>query len=337
VKFKILTFLLILSMLFVTAGTGPPAVTASPGAIAPDLGTAASFVGLAGSTFTNTGSGVYYGNVGVYPGTAVIGFPPGEVRDGAIYEGGAVPMQAQIDANTAYTALAGQACDTDLTGQDLGGKTLQPGVYCFNTSAQLTGDLVLDAMGDPNAVWVFKIGSTLTTASDSSVGMINGGQALNVFWQVGSSATLGTTTRFSGNILADQSITLVTGASLLGRALALHAGVTMDTNGSPPITNAPLYTLDVTIVGRGSVTLNPPGTVILPPGTAILPYTFIAGTVVTLTATPDMNWYFAGWSGDLSGTANLAQLVLTMDANKVVTATFRTNIFLPLVQRNYTP
>ncbi len=334
-KFKILTFLLILSMLFVTAGTGPPAVTASPGAIAPDLGTAATFVGLAGSTFTNTGSGVYYGDVGVYPGTEVVGFPPGEVREGAIYAGGAVPMQAQIDATSAYNALAVQVCPNDMTGVDLGGMTLDPGVYCFDTSAQLTGDLVLDAMGDPNAVWVFQTGSTLTTASGATVGLINGGQALNVFWQVGSSATLGTTTRFSGNILADQSITLVTGAGLLGRALALNGGVTMDTNGSPPITNTPVYTLTIHIVGQGSVTAEPPGTVILPPGTVIFPYTFIAGTVVTLTAMPDMNWYFAGWSGDLSGAANPAQL--TMDANKVVTATFRTNIFLPLVQRNYTP
>jgi len=199
----------------------------------------------------------------------------------------------------------------------------------------LTGDLALDAMGDPNAVWVFQTGSTLTTASDSSVGMINGGQALNVFWQVGSSATLGSTTRFSGNIIADQSITLVTGAGLLGRALALNGGVTMDTNGSPPIANVPTYMLTVNIVGHGRVTAEPPDTVILPPGTIIFPYTFISGTLVTLTATPDTNWYFAGWSGDLSGTANPA--ALTMDANKVVTATFRTNIYLPLVQRNSNP
>jgi len=334
-KFRILTLLLIMSVLFVTAGGPTPIVTANPNAEAPDLGTAASFVGLAASTFTNTGSGVYYGNVGVYPGTAVEGFPPGEVIDGEIYRGGPVPQQAQLDALAAYTVLAGQACDTDMTGVDLGGQTLQPGVYCFDTSAQLTGDLILDAMGDANAVWVFQTGSTLTTASGATVGLINGGQALNVFWQVGSSATLGTTTRFSGNILADQSITLNTGAGLLGRALALNGGVTMDTNGSPPIANVPTYILTVNIVGQGSVTAEPPDTVILPPGTIIFPYTFIAGTVVTLTATPDMNWYFTGWSGDLNGAVNPAEL--TMDANKVVTATFRTNIYLPLVQRNDTP
>ncbi len=451
-RLKVLTFLLIAAMLLVTTNAGTRAVTASPSAIAPDLGTAASFVGLAGSTFTNTGSGVYYGDVGVSPGTEVVGFPPGEVRNGAIYAGGAVPMQAQIDAASAYNALDIQPCDTNLTDQDLGGMTLSPGVYCFNTSAQLTGDLVLDALSDPHAVWVFQTGSTLTTASDSSVRMINGGQALNVFWQVGSSATLGTTTRFMGNILADQSISLVTGASLFGRALALHGAVTMNTNGSPPIANtavtdlsivkranpanavpgqfitytltfsnvgntlatgvmitdsipvsvtsasvissgvaitqtggarygwdvAPLtagqsgvititgqlsatlptgaftntavitalatdsdisnnsssvgmnvtqaYTLTVNIVGRGSVTREPPGTVILPY------YVFPAGTIVTLTATPDAGWYFGGWSGVLSGTVNPAQV--TMDANKVVTATFECRIYLPLVQKN---
>ena len=111
--------------------------------------------------------------------------------------------------------------------------TLTPGVYCFDTSAQLTGDLVLDALGDPLAVWVFQTGSTLTTASASSVSVINSGQIFNVFWKVGSSATLGTGTRFIGNILADASITLDTGASLIGRALALNGAVTMDTNGTP--------------------------------------------------------------------------------------------------------
>ena len=146
------------------------------------------------------------------------------------------------DANTAYTALTGQPCNVNLTGQDLGGMTLTPGVYCFNTSAQLTGDLVLDALGNPLAVWVFKVGSTLTTASGSSVGVINGGQALKVFWQVGSSATLGTTTRFSGNIFAHVTVTLNNGASLVGRAFGLTGAVTMETTDAPaPIANTPLF------------------------------------------------------------------------------------------------
>jgi len=259
-KLKVFTFLPVASLiLLVTIGGSSFNVMASPGAVAPSLGTAASFVGLAGSTFTNTGSGVDYGNVGVYPGSSVTGFPPGKVKFGAIYEGTAVPMQAQIDANAAYTALTPQICNTDLTGLDLGGMTLLPGVYCFDTSAQLTGDLVLDANNDPNAVWVFKIGSTLTSASGSSVRLIRGGQALNAFWQVGTSATLGTTTRFSGNILADQSISLVTGASLLGRALALHGAVTMDTHGSPPIATGPITDLSIVkTVNRTNVVTGQP-------------------------------------------------------------------------------
>ena len=240
-KLKNLTILFILTTLFVVVvGGSSPDVLASPSVIAPNLGSAASFVALASSTLTNTGSGVYVGNVGVSPGTSVTGFPPGTVRNGTIYMGGPVPAQAQIDANSAYNDLAGQTCNVDLTGQDLGGMTLTPDVYCFDMSAQLTGDLVLDALGDPLAVWVFQIGSTLTTASASSVAVINGGQVVNVFWQVGSSATLGTGTRFNGNILADESITLDTGSSLIGRLLALNGAVTLDTNGTPfPISNTP--------------------------------------------------------------------------------------------------
>jgi hypothetical protein len=175
-KLKNLTVLMLLTALLIMVGNPSPDVLASPGAVAPDLGTAESFVALASSTLTNTGSGVFIGDVGVSPGTEVIGFPPGIVRRGMIYTGGAVPAQAQIDAISAYNNLDGQTCNTDLTGQDLGGMTLTPGVYCFDTSAQLTGDLVLDALGDPLAVWVFQTGSTLTTASASSVAVINSGR-----------------------------------------------------------------------------------------------------------------------------------------------------------------
>jgi len=237
-KIKYLTILLLLNAFLVSAG----GALASPGAVAPDLGSAANFVGLAHETFTNTGAGVYVGNVGTSPGTSVTGFPPGSVHNGAIHIADGVAAQAMSDANTAYTALAGQPCNVNLTDKDLGGMTLTPGVYCFDTSAQLTGDLVLDALGNPLAVWVFKVGSTLTTASGSSVSVINGGQALKVFWQVGSSATLGTTTRFSGNILARISVTLTNGASLIGRAFGLTGAVTMDTTDAPaPIANTSLY------------------------------------------------------------------------------------------------
>ncbi|HUF91907.1 MAG TPA: ice-binding family protein [Candidatus Limnocylindria bacterium] len=199
-------------------------------AIAPSLGAAESFAVLGGETVTNTGPSVITGDLGVSPGSAITGFPPGIVVGGTIHAADAVALQAKTDVTAAYLNLAGQACDFDLTDQDLGGLTLTPGVYCFASSAQLTGDLILDAEGDPDAVFIFQMGSTLTTASNSSVLVINGAQECNVFWQVGSSATLGTGTTFIGNVLALTSITLTTGASVSGRALARNGAVTLDTN-----------------------------------------------------------------------------------------------------------
>jgi hypothetical protein len=197
---------------------------------APSLGSAQSFAVLAGSTVTNTGSSVITGDLGVSPGSAVTGFPPGLVVSGTIHAADATALAAQNSVTTAYNSLASQACTQDLTGQDLGGKTLTAGVYCFSSSAQLTGSLTLNAQGNANAVFIFKIGSTLTTASGSSVVVINGGSVCNVFWQVGSSATIGTTTSFAGNILALTSITMTTGASATGRDLARNGAVTLDTN-----------------------------------------------------------------------------------------------------------
>lgn len=199
-------------------------------ATVPSLGAAAGFAVLGGSTVTNTGPSLVVGALGVSPGSAITGFPPGIVL-GPIHAGDPVAAQAQSDAAVAYNNLAGQACGTNLTGQDLGGLTLTTGTYCFNTSAQLTGTLTLDAQGNPNAVFIFQIGSTLTTASNSSVVMINGGIACNnVYFQVGSSATLGTNTSFQGNILALTSITINAGASFNGRVLAQNGAVTLDTN-----------------------------------------------------------------------------------------------------------
>jgi len=198
---------------------------------AQSLGTAGDFAVLGGSRVTNTGASVVSGDLGVWPGSAITGFPPGiVVPPGTTHADNAVAEQAQSDLTTAYNSLAGMACNTNLTGQDLGGLTLTPGVYCFSSSAQLTGTLTLDAQGNGNALFVFQMGSTITTASNSSVLLTNGGQACNVFWQVGSSATLGTATAFVGNILALTSITLTTGADVSGRALARNGAVTMDTN-----------------------------------------------------------------------------------------------------------
>jgi hypothetical protein len=197
---------------------------------APSLGAAQSFAVLGAATVTNTGSSLITGDLGVSPGTAVTGFPPGIVAAGTIHSADAAALAAQSAVTSAYTSLVSQTCTQDLTGQDLGGKTLTAGVYCFSAAAQLTGTLTLDGQGNANAVFIVKMGSTLTTASGSSVVLINGGAAGNVFWQVGSSATLGTTTAFAGNMLAVASITLTTGASVTGRAFAQTGAVTLDTN-----------------------------------------------------------------------------------------------------------
>jgi hypothetical protein len=195
------------------------------------LGTAGSFAVLGGSAVSNTGPSVVNGDLGIWPGTSssVTGFPPGIVV-GTTHFADATALSAQSAVTVAYDDLAGRACGTSISA-DLGGSTLVPGVYCASTSIGLTGLLTLDAQGDPNALFIFQAGSTLTTASASRVRVINGGSTCNVFWQVGSSATLGTGTAFVGNILALQSITVTTGAGTSGRLLARNGAVTLDNSG----------------------------------------------------------------------------------------------------------
>jgi uncharacterized repeat protein (TIGR01451 family) len=238
--------------------------------VAPPMGTTQSFAVLGGASVVNTGSTVTIGDVGVSPGTVISGFPPGLVTGGTTHQTDAVALQAQNDTTAAYLNLAAQTPVTlDLTGKDLGGQTLVKGVYSFSSSAGLTGTLTLDAGGSANAVWVFKIGSTLTTASGSSVVLINGANPCNIFWQVGSSATLGSATNFVGNIFALTSITLITGATVQGRLLARNGSVTLDTN-----------TVNITACGGTTGTTVPPTL-----STAFSPATITAGGTSTLTIT----------------------------------------------------
>jgi type VI secretion system secreted protein VgrG len=212
------------------------------------LGTAQPFGVLGSSTVTNTGPTTVVGNLGVSPGSALT-TTGGLIVTGTTNVADAVAAQAQRDAALAYGVFAGLPFTSDLTGMNLGGMTLTPGVYSFESSAQLTGNLFLNFLGNPEARFVFQIGSTLTTASSSGVFGLDGLFGPNVFFQVGSSATLGTTTAFRGSILANESITLTTGATInCGRAIALTGAVTMDHNvvstlcaaaEVPPVTTVP--------------------------------------------------------------------------------------------------
>ena len=197
----------------------------APVALCPFIG---NFSVLDGSTVTNTGSTVVSGDVGVAPGTAVTGFPPG-LASGAIHKADGAAAKAQAALTTAYIDAAGRSGGTTVAG-DVVGKTFTAGVYKSTSSLALSGDVTLDAQGDPSAVFIFQISSTLTTGSGSHVVLANGAKACNVFWQVGSSATLGTSSVFKGNILALTSITITTGVNLQGRALARKGAVTLDTD-----------------------------------------------------------------------------------------------------------
>lgn len=208
-----------------------PAV-ANAVAVTPTMGSAGDFAVLGATTVTNTGPSVITSDLGVSPGMSVVGFPPGTVT-GTVHAGDPAATQAQGDVATAYAFAEGQDCDQNLSGQDLGGMTLAPGVYCFDSSAQLTGTLRLDARNDPTAAWLFQVTSSLTTASNAAVVLVNGATPCNndnVTWQVGSSATVGTATSFVGNILANTSITLNASANTTGGLYAHTGAVTMDTN-----------------------------------------------------------------------------------------------------------
>jgi ice-binding like protein/Big-like domain-containing protein len=253
--------------------------TTSPvvGQVPVNLGTAANFAILAGSTITNTGNTTITGDVGLSPGTAVTGFPPG-VLNGTFHLADPIAATAKLDLTAAFNDAAGRTGVLTVP-TELGGTTLPPGVY--NSAAGtfgITGTLTLDAQGNPDAVFIFQAASTLITASNSSVVLINGAQAKNVFWQVGSSATLGTFSIFKGNILAQASITVTTGATIEGRALTQTAAVTLDTN-------------SISIVTLISPAIPAPPPVLLPAvnlGTAAN-FAILAGSTITNTGASIIN------------------------------------------------
>ena len=230
------------------------------------LGSAASFGVLAGSAITSVGPTVITGDLGIHPNNAssVTGFsfstPPGPgIVNGATHFANAVALQAQNDATTAYNTLAALPCTATIPG-DLGGMTLTPGVYCSNSTMGLTGAVTLNGQGDPAARFVFKVGSALTTASGASVNLVNGAQSCNVFWQVGSSATLGMGTNFLGTVIAFTSVTITTGTSVNGRTIARNGAVTAGSASisvctlgggtNPPLPPAPIST-PVPALGMG--------------------------------------------------------------------------------------
>ena len=319
-----------------TAAAASVLLAASAQAAPVGLGTADTFAVLGGSTVTNTGPSVLSGDVGVTPGAAVTGFPPGIVTGGTIHAADAVALQAQSDLTTAYDDAAGRSSSATISS-DLAGRTLTPGVYSSATSLGLSGDLTLDGQGDPSAVFVFQAGSTLTAGSSSRVRFIGGAQACNVFWQVGSSATIGSGSAFAGSILALTSISMTTGATLHGRALARNGAVTLDTNTitratcAAPATGGSGSTPPVVTDTSATTTTGQPVTVTLPGSDATgAPLTFVItdapnhGTLGpiaqgpgTVTYTPNAGYAgpdsFAFLASTSNGTSNTATATLTVN------------------------
>jgi len=229
VRKKLVVVIVAIALVAVALGAGYILVTQSACSQATvALGSAAGFAVLSGATVTNTGSTTVTGDVGVSPGTAVTGFPPGTVV-GTIHAADPTAAGGIADLTVAYNDAAGRTlCPVSVAG-NLGGQTLTPGLYKSTSGLEITsGDLTLDARGNANAIFIFQMASTLTTTEGRQVILAGGAKASNVFWQVGASATVGTNSTFAGTIMADQSVTLITGATLNGRALARIGAVTLD-------------------------------------------------------------------------------------------------------------
>jgi hypothetical protein len=264
------------------------------------LGTSANYSVLGGSTVTNTGNSVLNGSLGLSPGTSITGFPPGiVVPPGTIDNANAAAAQAQSDLTAAYVDAAGRPLNATTTA-DLGNLILVGGVYAGPSKGalSLTGPLTLDGAGDPSSVFIFQTDSTLITASSSTVTLINSAQECNVFWQVGSSATLGTNSVFAGNILALTSITVTTGVTVHGRALARNGAVTLDTD----TFISPTCALGIPTTTTSSTTTTTPGATT----------TTVAGGTTSTTAAPVTGLPFTG--SPISSTLLLAIGTLALGA-----------------------
>jgi hypothetical protein len=263
---------------------GSPAFAA---ATAINLGAATPYAVVAGTTITNTGSSVISGNIGLSPGTSITGFPPGLVS-GTTGAADATSLAAQTSSTAAYGVAAGATPFTTVAGGNIGGTTLSPGVYESASAMQLTGPVTLNAGGDASAVFIFQAGSTLTTASGASVVLEGGAQACNVFWQVGSSATLGSTTSFVGTILALASVTLDSGASVNGRLLAQTGAVTLNDNTITVPTCAATTGTTTTTTAATTTSTTKPVTTTTKPATVVHPVAKKGhkGTTTATTTTP---------------------------------------------------
>ena len=243
----------VLTCLLLAAALGVPQQLATAAEAPVNLGSAATFGVLAATTVTSTGATTVDGDLGVSPGTTVTGSP---TITGTLHLGDPIAAQAQLDLTVAYNDAAGRSAAPITIAGNLGGQTLAPGLYTSATSLEISsGDLTLDAAGDPNAVWIFQMGSTLITTVGRQVILSGGAQAANVCWQVGSSATIGGSSVFKGTIMANQSITMNTSATLEGRALARNGAVALDGNTiSVPKTVTPSMALVSAAVVTGQYT-----------------------------------------------------------------------------------
>jgi len=245
-KSRLYLLLISLTAIIIAAQT-----TAALASTAPGLGTAGSYAILAGTpSITNTGQSVVSGSVGIAPGSAVTGFPPGTVVNGTIQAGTGPALTAKNDLTAAYGVAASSPCNFNKTGQNLGGMTLTPGTYCQTAAPTLTGVLTLSG----NGVFIFQLGSTLVTATGASVVLTNGAQPCNVYWQVSSSATINTTSNFVGTVMALTTITVSNGAVVQGRLLARNGAVTLinDKITAPTTCNAATVVPRLPAAGVGS-------------------------------------------------------------------------------------